>query len=156
MSKAPEDNSPESWHRFFASTANNRAWQLAELSREQVDKRELLNAAHASAWHWQAIGNELNRMRALMLLAQAHALADHGQTALAYASEMRSYFVAAPGTPDWELAFVHAIHAHAAFVAGATSEHTKSYALAAQAVAAIADEEDQTIVLAIFTKVAKP
>ena len=109
MLTAPEDSRPESWHRFFASLANNRAWRLAESPGEQVGERGLLNAAHASAWHWEAVGDELNRMRALMLLAQAHALAGHGQTALAYADEMRSYFVAAPGTPEWERALAHAV-----------------------------------------------
>jgi hypothetical protein len=74
------------------------------------------DAAHASAWHWAAVGNELNRMRATMLLAEVHALLGHGATALAYAREMRGYFLAADA-PDWELAFTHAVHAHAAHAA---------------------------------------
>src|SRR5262245_21827739 len=90
MPGSPDDLKPTSWHRFFAAAANNRAWELAELQAREVDIRELLNAAHAAAWHWQAVGNELNRMRALMLLAQAHAMAGLGTSALAYANEMRS------------------------------------------------------------------
>jgi hypothetical protein len=58
MPRSPEDTSPESWHRFFAATASNFAWQLAELSAREVDLRELLNAAHAAAWHWQSVGDE--------------------------------------------------------------------------------------------------
>jgi hypothetical protein len=148
---SPTDTNPESWHRFFGSAANNAAWTLAELPASEVDRLELLNAAHAAAWHWQQIGTELNRMRGLMLLAQAHAQAGLGTTALAFAEEMRSYFLAAPGTPDWERAFVHIVHAHAAWAAGAArDDQARSYANAADAVAAITDEEDRKIVQRVF------
>jgi hypothetical protein len=30
----------------------------------------MLDAAHASAWHWAKVGSELNRMRATLLLAE--------------------------------------------------------------------------------------
>jgi hypothetical protein len=147
----PTDTNPESWHRFFGSAANNAAWTLAELPASEVDRLELLNAAHAAAWHWQQIGTELNRMRGLMLLAQTHAQAGLGTTALAFAEEMRSYFLAAPGTPDWERAFVHIVHAHAAWAAGAArDDQARSYANAADAVAAITDEEDRKIVQRVF------
>jgi len=156
MLKPPEGTDPESWHRYFASTANNLAWQLVELPASEVDLRELLNAAHAAAWHWQAAGNELNRMRAVMLLAQAHAMAGLGTTALAYADEMRSYFLFMPNTPDWELAFVHVVHAHAASAAGSAEEHARSYAQAAKAVQAIADDEDRNIVERVYRHVPAP
>jgi hypothetical protein len=148
--KSPTDANPESWHRFFGASANNAAWALAELPASEVDRQELLNAAHAAAWHWQHVGIELNRMRALMLLAQAHAQAGLGTTALAFADEMRAYFLAAPSTPDWELAFAHIVHAHAAWAAGVRDQHAQSYAMAVEAVAAIADEEDRKIVQRVF------
>ena len=156
MPRSPADVEPESWHRFFAATANNRAWQLAELPASEVDLRELLNAAHAAAWHWQAVGNELNRMRALMLLAQAHAMAGLGTSALAYANEMRSYFLAIPSTPDWELAFVHTVHAHAASVAGSAKQHAESHVLATRALEGIADERDRSIVERVYRHVPTP
>ena len=154
--KTPDDTNAESWHRFFGSSANNRAWDLAELPPEHVDRGELLDAAHAAAWHWQAIGTELQRMRALMLLAQAHAMAGLKATALAYAEQMRSYFLAVPSTPDWEVAFTHVVHAHAASAAGARSEHLRSYAQAIEAVAAIADQEDRAVVERVFRHVPAP
>ena len=156
MPRSPEDIKPESWHRFFASTANNRAWDLAELSASEVDLRELLNAAHAAAWHWQAIGNELHRKRALMLLAQAHAMAGLGSSALAYADEVRNYFLAKPDVPDWELAFVHTVHAHAASAAGSAQQHAESYAQAVKTLQSIADEKDRNIVERVFRHVPTP
>ncbi|HSQ81396.1 MAG TPA: hypothetical protein VLU54_09725 [Casimicrobiaceae bacterium] len=154
--KSPEDAKPESWHRFFGSTANNAAWGLAELPADRVSRGDLLDAAHAAAWHWQQIGTELNRMRAAMLLAEAHAKAGLGTTALAYAEEMRSYFLATPGTPDWEVAFTHVVHAHAASAAGARDLHARSYAQAVRAVAAIADEGDRSVVRRVFRHVPSP
>ena len=154
--KSPEDTRPESWHRFFGASANNAAWTLAELPAAEVDTRELLNAAHAAAWHWQQVGNELNRMRALMLLAQAHALSGLGASALSYADEMKSYFLAAPDTPDWERAFTHVIHAHAAWAAGRREQHARSHAAAVAAVAAIADAQDRAIVELVFRHVPAP
>ncbi|HMF27372.1 MAG TPA: hypothetical protein VKE42_01285, partial [Candidatus Cybelea sp.] len=118
--------------------------------------RELLNAAHAAAWHWGHVGNELNRMRALMLLAQAHAQAGLGTSALAYADEMKAYFLASPSTPDWEVAFTHVVHSYSAWAAKATEQHARSYAQALQAVAAIADEEDRAIVERVFRHVPAP
>jgi hypothetical protein len=156
MLRSPEDNKPESWHRFFAATANNRAWQLAEMRASEADLRELLNAAHAAAWHWQVAGNELNHMRAVMLLAQAHAMAGLGPTALAYADEMRTYFLAMQGTPDWEVAFVHAIHAYAASAAGSVEQHAASYARAAKALEAITNEDDRNIVEQVYRHVPVP
>lgn len=154
--KSPEDTKPESWHRFFGASANNAAWTLAELPAAEVNPRDLLNAAHAAAWHWQLVGSELNRMRALMLLAEAHAQAGLGTTALAYADEMRAYFLGVPSTPDWEVAFVHVVHAHAAWAAKAKERHAQSYAQAVQAVAAIANEEDRAIVQRVFRHVPGP
>jgi len=154
--KPPENPAPESWHRFFASAANNRAWELAELPAEDIDALELLNAAHAAAWHWQQVGTELNRMRALMLLALAHARVGLGATALAYADEMRSYFLSRSDTPDWEVAFTHVVHAHAASVAGVRDHHARSYTHAVQAVTAIVDEEDRAIVRRVFRHVPSP
>ena len=154
--KSPEDTKPESWHRHFGSTANNGAWALAELPAGEISRDDLLDAAHAAAWHWRQIGTELNRMRAVMLLAEAHAKAGLGTTALAYAQEMRRYFLAAPGTPDWEIAFTHVVHAHAASAAGARDLHAHSYAEALRAVAAIGDEEDRSIVQRVFRHVPAP
>jgi len=156
MAKAPEDTKPESWQRFFAASANNQAWDLAELPRDQVDKLALLNAAHASAWHWQVAGNELNHKRALMLLAQAHAVVGLGQSAFLYAEQMRAYFLAEPSTADWEVALTHAIHANAAHAAGKPEQHKSSYALAQSATAAIVDPEDKAIVVRLFEQVPRP
>lgn len=135
---------------------NNRAWALAVQPRSPEEDREMLDAAHASAWHWARVGTELNRMRAMMLLAEVHALLGHGATSMGLAAEMRAYFLANEETPDWELAFTHAIYAHCAHAAGETEAYGAAYREAARALAAVADEEDRRIVAQTFRQVPVP
>jgi hypothetical protein len=153
MSPSPEDT--QAWHKRFAMQCNNRAWDLSTQQRTPQEDREMLDAAHASAWHWAKIGTELNHMRAAMCLAEVHALLGHGQIALAYAQEMRAYFLGRE-TDDWEVAFTHAIYAHAAAVAGKADEHRAAYQAAIDAVAAIKDDEDRVIVEKTFAQVPPP
>lgn len=116
----------------------------------------MLDAAHTSAWHWAQVGTELNRMRATMLLAEVHALLGHGSTALALADEMRGYFLSRADTPDWELAFTHAIYAHCAHCAGALEAYRIAYREAVAARNAVADEEDRKIVDQTLRQVPAP
>jgi hypothetical protein len=143
------------WHKRFAAQCNNRAWELSTVQRTPQQDREMLDAAHGSAWHWGKVGTELHHMRAAMCLAEVYALLGHGAIALAYAQEVRGYFLSHE-TPDWELAFTHAIYAHAAAVAGRVDEHLASYQAAELAIAAIADEEDRVIVSKTFDHVPAP
>jgi hypothetical protein len=143
------------WHRRFAAAANNRAWDLSVQIRTPAEDQEMLSAAHASAWHWCEIGTELNRMRATMLLAEVHALLGHGNSALRYAEEMRKYFLRV-GAADWETAFVHVVHAHAASAAGETAIHRKSYELAVAALDAVSKEEERRVVASTFSHVPQP
>ncbi len=155
MPHEPEDTDPKTWHRYFAMECNNRGWQLAAQSRTPEEDLEMLNAAHAAALHWATMGAELNDMRAKTLLAEVHALLGYGASALKYANEVKSYFLARE-TEDWELAYTHVIHSHAAAAAGESQLHRESYAAAVTAVDAIGDDEDRKIVLQTFQQVPPP
>ncbi len=105
-------------NRWHASECNNRAWELAELAaRTPEQDSEMLNAAHAAAFHWRQAGTALHVARAQMLLAHVHAQLGHGQLALRYA-ERSHVFLLDNNSPDWERAFSHAILAQAALAAG--------------------------------------
>jgi hypothetical protein len=155
MSDAKPSEEAIATHRRFAVASNNRAWDLSEQTRSSEEDREMLNAAHASAWHWTRVGTELNCMRAIMLLAEVHALLGFEQSALAYAEEMRTYFLGIR-SPDWEVAFVHAVHAHAASSAGETEKHRASYGLAVAALGAISSEEERGIAVRTLNHVPRP
>jgi hypothetical protein len=154
--RTPEDTRPETWHRFFAASANNTAWTLAELPADELDPNALLDAAHAAAWHWQEVGTELHRMRARMLLALAHARAGLGASALAHSAETRAYLLQREGTADWEIALAHLVHAHAASAAGDAAQHAASYAEGLRALATIGREEDRDVVKRVLANVPAP
>jgi hypothetical protein len=155
MSKLPENLLPESWHRFFAITANNAAWDISESLENVLNHTELLDAAHASAWHWRVAGTTINQMRSTMLLALIHARMDMGPSAWNYAESMKKYFTEISETPDWELAFVYAIHAWAALACGKLDEYKVSYHKASLCLDAIKDPEDRAVVLKTFSLIPK-
>ena len=72
--------------RWFAIQYNNIAWDLVEsASRVPRETERMLHAAHAACLHWSAVGTPLNRLRALVLLTFAYAVADRGDEARRYA-----------------------------------------------------------------------
>jgi hypothetical protein len=155
MSQASVADDVAGWHKRFAMSCNNRAWELSVQPRTPSQDLEMLNAAHASAWHWAQVGTELNRMRATMLLAEVHSLLGHGQSAFSLAREMQTYFLS-QDTPDWKRAFTHAVYAHAAYAAGHLAEHRSAYTEAADALRAIADDEDRIVVAKTLSHVPPP
>ena len=155
MSPTPTDDAA-AWHRRFASECNNRAWQLAEAaSRTASEDAEMLDAAHAAALHWRAVGTGLHAARATMLLAHVHALLGHGALALAYARASFA-FVTSHESADWEVAFAHAILANAAAAAHDAAMHARHYAQAKTLGAALADAEDRAIFDATFRRIPPP
>ena len=155
----PTDHSPEEIarsHRWHAIECNNLAWKLSDLpARTSFQADEMLNAAHASAFHWAKVGNELNRARARMLLGHVYAVLGLGRAALLYAQQSYDY-LAAHEPPDWEIAFAHAILAHAAFAARDNSLHQQHYAKAQGLGQAIADPEDKEIFFKTFNLIPAP
>jgi hypothetical protein len=155
MPHQPDASDVQSWHKRFASMTNNRAWELTLLHRTAAQDSEMLDAAHASAWHWAAVGTELNAMRSAMLLAEVYAGLGNGPVAVAYAERMHSFFISRE-TEDWEVAFAHAIKAHAASVAGSSEVHRAAYQEAVITLSRIKDDEDRAIVMKTFALVPKP
>ena len=143
-------------HRWHAIECNNIAWRLSELpNRTPPQDAEMLNAAYASAFHWDKVGTEVNAARAKMLLGHVLAALGHGGLALTNAQQSYVYLVS-HDPPDWELAFAHAVLAHAASSAGETTLHQEHYTKAEQQGQAIADPEDKEIFFKTFNLVPKP
>jgi hypothetical protein len=155
MSSLPKQPDPEAWHRYFAIECNNRAWALTIQARTPAQDREMLDTAHSAAFHWGHVGTELNHARAQMLLAEVHALLGYGMSALSYAEDVRGFFLSQE-TADWEVAFTHAIYAHAACAAGDMAAYRSAYIEAEKALASIADPEDRAIVQQTFDCVPRP
>ena len=155
----PTDLSPEEVtrsHRWHAVECNNLAWGLADApARTPAQDEQMLNAAHASAFHWATVGTELHLARARLLLAKVHAVLGHPHMAIAYARQSNDYILS-HDPPDWEAAFAHAVLAHAAYAVGDPNLHSAEYALAQHLGDAISDSEDRQIFLKAFTSVPRP
>lgn len=75
-------------HRWFAVECNNEGWDIvegADRSPEAIER--MMHLAHAACFHWSAVGTQLNRQRALDLLAHTYAIAGHGAIALSFAQQ---------------------------------------------------------------------
>ena len=124
----PGSEEASTWHRRFGAGANDRAWTLTEQSSlSPSEESELLDAAHAAAFHWRQIGSESEVAHAELLLGRAHALLGNGMLAMRFA---RSAFdaIVAQSAQDWELAFAHAVLADAGAAAEDSSLHSEHYA----------------------------
>ena len=90
MPQMPESSDLADWHRFFAAECNNRAWELSVRDRTGREDEELLNLAHASVLHWEAVGirayfagRETDDWEiALVHVVHAHAAAAAGEAAI--------------------------------------------------------------------------
>jgi hypothetical protein len=153
VAERPSSDDIAKWHKWFAVTCNNRAWELIERDRRTpAEDHEMLHAAHASAWHWARVGTELNEARAKMLLGMAHALFGDGPLALRYATASFNYFNE-HAAPDWEQAFAHLVLAAAAHAAGNPTLHAEHYAEAERLGLAIEGDEDRAVFMRAFAHV---
>jgi hypothetical protein len=156
MSQDPDAAEAAAWHRRFAVDANNRAWALVEQETLSPAERDhLLNAAHASAHHWFAIGTQDQIALAQLLLGAVHARLGHGALAVPHA---RAAFdvLAAPGRAPWEVAIAHAVMAGAAAAAGDADGHARFGTRARTHIDALEDPEEKTIVEATFRRMPAP
>jgi len=90
-----------------------------------------------------------------MLLAEVHAQLGMGESSLRLADEIRGYFLSYEA-PDWEIAFVHCIYAHATWVAGAEELYRSAYQDAVAAIDQIAEPEDREVVIRTFNQLPAP
>ena len=59
-------------------------------------------------------------------------------------------------SPDWEVALVHAVSAHAVATAGQNDEHRTFYQKAVESIEAIADDAEKEVIMASLVHVPKP
>jgi len=86
VSNEPEFDAPLG-HKKFAAAAFNHAWDFIDLKvRTDDDVHQMLDAAHASSWHWRHSEDATpqNRSIADWQLSRVHALAGNGAMALDY------------------------------------------------------------------------
>lgn len=156
MDGEPTQEMIEEWHRWFAMSCNNRAWDLIDRSvRTEKDNREMLLNAYAAVYHWSKAGTLVHIARADMLLARVYSLLKKPEEAMMYARGCLAFFEKGQGE-DWDLAFAHAEMALAAWSAGDKPLYIRHYYAAFELGKLIKDEEDRLIFQEEFKRIPKP
>jgi hypothetical protein len=131
--------------RRLAVDLFNRAWTLmetAERTEEQDD--ELINTAHASAYHWTQVGTPANRARSEWQLSRAYTVLDRPEPALHHARRCLAYCEENPeAIEDWDLPYAHEALARAHALAGEADVAGRHAAAARELAAGVAGAEDR-------------
>jgi hypothetical protein len=132
-------------HRRLGVDLFNHTWSLLDKAdRTRLEDDEMLNAAHASAYHWSRIGKPENFARSEWQLSRVYAVLGRGEAALYHAQRCLDHCLE-NGIGDWDLAFAYEAHARAHKVAGNSEEYRQNLELAREAGAKIADEDDREL-----------
>lgn len=132
-------------HRALGIDLNNATWRLLERqNRTPEDDEAMVNAAHASAYHWSIGGTGINHIRANWLISHVYAVLGRAAEAIRYAKLCHD------GThklelADFDLAYAEESTARALACSGDLAEAEKFYVKAKEAGSAILDPEDRKI-----------
>ena len=132
-------------HRQLGVNLYNGTWKLLEKQdRTRADDDEMLNAAHASAYHWSraAGAGPENAARGQWQIARVNAVLGRGEAAV-YHAERCLELCTQNGIGDWDLAAAYEAVARAHRVAGNDAEFRRNLELGREALELIADEEDR-------------
>jgi len=143
----PPTLDPET-HRALGAGLYNRSWDLLETedrTREQDD--ELVDTAHASAWHWRQVGNEANASRGHWLLSRVYAVLGRGPESLYHARRQNEIIeLGGDGFEDWDAPSAAEAMARALAIAGDTAGALEWKAKAAELVTRIPEAEDRAVI----------
>jgi hypothetical protein len=140
-----ERSNAELDHRQLGVDLFNQTWTLLDRDdRTTEEDDEMVNAAHASCWHWsrfEGAGPE-NAARGHWQCSRVYAVLDRGEPAVHHARRCLA-ICEANGIGDWDLAFAYEALARALAVAGDIDEAARHKRLAREAGDAIEEAEDR-------------
>jgi hypothetical protein len=130
-------------HRQLGVDLFNHTWTLIDKQERTADEAdEMIQAAHASAYHWRQVGQPLNFARSEWLLSRVYAQLERPEAAL-YHGQRSLDLCLAGGIGDFDLAFAHEALARAYAMAGLAAEAETYLAKAREAGQQIAEEDDR-------------
>jgi DNA-binding transcriptional MerR regulator len=143
---APE-LAPET-HRALGAGLFNRSWDLLAIEhRTPAQDDELVDTAHASAWHWRHVGNAANLARGHWMCSRVYAVLGRGEAAVHHARRANEVLAAGgDGIEDWDGAAAAEAMARALAVSGDLAGAAEWKARATVALEAVADPEDRAVV----------
>jgi len=135
-------------HRALGAGLYNRTWDLMEIEDRTADQDdELVDTAHASAWHWRQVGNEANASRAHWILSRVYAVLGRGPEALHHARRQNELLeLGGEGFEPWDAPSAAEAMARALAMAGDTAGALAWKAKAEALIAAIPGAEDRAVI----------
>jgi hypothetical protein len=134
-------------HRRLGVELYNGTWELIERQdRTPEEDDEMLDRAHASAYHWlhAAGATAANRARSQWLCSRVHAGAGQPEGALHHARRCLVLVESHAGQmEDWDLAAAHEALARAHLAAGDPEKARRHFELARAEAASIANQHDR-------------
>ena len=135
-------------HRALGSGLFNRTWDLLAIEhRTAAQDDELIDTAHASAWHWCQVGNPANEARGHWLCSRVYAVLGMGETALHHARRAVAIVEAGgAGIEDWDGPAAAEAMARALAVSGDLEGCATWRSRAAAGLERIAEPEDREVI----------
>jgi hypothetical protein len=145
--KEPSDDA-STWHRIFAASCFNQAWDLIEKAdRTTEDDAAMLAATFASRHHWDVVGTDENRVVGDWQIAHVASLLGMADVSLTYARAALDRAVE-HGFEGWRLASCHEGMARAHACSGNSSERDRHMKTARILLDKVDDPGERNLVLA--------
>ena len=141
--------------RSLAADLFNYCWSLIE--KENRTEREtdlMIDAAHASRFFWEAVGEPVDHARGEWQISRAYAVAGRAEPALHHAERCLE-ICDANGVEAFDLAYAYEAIARAHAVAGDRADALRSAAQARAAAERIDDEDDRNLLLGDVAEVTR-
>jgi hypothetical protein len=130
-------------HNSIAIELFNLTWDLIEKeNKNQADIDQMINAAHASRYHWEIVGQAVNLARGEWLISRVYALLNRSEPCLYHASRCLEITLE-NDLKDFDLAFAYEAMARATHISGNEVQSAKYFTLAQEAGGQIQDVNDQ-------------
>ncbi len=130
-------------HKSIAIKCFNQTWTLIEKDdRSQEDIDRMINAAHASRYHWEIAGKAVNIARGEWLISRVYAILKRAEPCLYHADRCLKVTLES-NLQGFDLAFAYEAVARAFKLAGDEVETAKYILQAKEAGAKITDKNDR-------------
>ena len=143
-------------HRELGAELFNKVWDLLAIEqRTPQQETEMIHAVHASAYHWNRVGEGPRLARAEWQCSWVYSELERPEPALYHAHRCEAVCKEyADELEDFDLPAMHEAFARAQLVAGNREEALHRLKLASDLCAAIADPEDREIIQAQIDSIA--
>ena len=132
-------------HRWFARSLNGLVWRLlARADRTGDDDARMVDAAHASQYHWREAGGP-PATRGEWLVSHVHAVLGRPEPALHHARRCLELAGTEAGLADFDHAYAAEAMARALACAGQLDQAATWHSRATAAGATISDDEDRKL-----------